>query len=598
MKVFFSQKLFYITILLFLLIPVACKAMDSLPGPLRLSKQEGDEVVKYSEVSYAYLGSELSDITEVVRQISDLCGHEKAQGVCELRDHVNAGYKIGRRDAVIAVLIDALVALDGDTKSEKLAVRLKDNIERLQNNELNVEVIQQDLRAWDDQAEENDAVYNQLQAQGIPIVIEEGEVTRDPVIEKVEGCLEVTNDAFIERNLTVGNDLLVKNDLKVYDKAKFKKSVEIDDDLKLKGKLTVSGKAKFKKNAEFKKDVEIGGDLLVDYDLEVFGDTELKDVEIDGNLSIVDDLVVCGAAQFKSSVDILGALTADKYYGDEIELGCNIWMKDTNSPIGNIYKDDVRFIHNFGTDNTFVGKEAGNFTMTGEGNSGFGVKALESNAAGSDNTAVGKNALGENEKGNKNIAIGSNAGMGLTDGDDNIYIGSSAGLATENAAIRIGGLATQTDCFIQGIHGATVDSLTDLPVFVDSDGKLGTITSSKKYKSDITDMGTNSDDLMNLRPIRFTYNHDTSHSPHYGLLAEEVAKIYPELVVHDNSGNVYSVRYHELPAMLLNELQKNREIIKALQSKDSSNQEVIQELQKAIKGLLVRVATLEGFARK
>lgn len=597
MRVLFSQKLSYVVISFSLLIFVASKAVDSASGSLRLSKREGEEVIKYPEVAYAYLGDELSDIAEVVRQVSDLCDHEKAQGVYELRDHVNAGYKIGRCDAVIAVLSEALVALDNGIESEELAVRLKDDIERLQNNELNVEVVQQDLRVRDDQEiEENDTVYNQLQAQGIPIVIEDEGVTRDPVIETIEGCLEVTNDAFIERNLTVGNDLLVKDDLKVYDKAKFKKDVEIDDNLRVKDKLIVSGKSKFKKDAEFRRDVEIDGGLFVGDNLEVFGDTELSDVEVEGNLSVQEDLVVCGEAQFKSSVDIIGKLKAYEYQGNNIEVGENIFMNDTNSPVGNIYKNGVRFIHNYGNDNTFVGKGAGNFTMTGEGNSGFGARALDSNTTGDLNTAVGKRALGDNEGGSRNVAVGGNAGISLIDGDDNIYIGSNAGLATENATIRIG--ASQTDCYIQGIYGATVDSLTDLPVFVDFDGKLGTTTSSKKYKSNIVDMGTASDGLMDLRPVQFTYNHDTSHIPHYGLLAEEVSETYPELVVRDSNGDVYSVRYHELPAMLLNELQKLWNIIKMLQNKDSSSQEVIEGLQKAIQDLLARVATLEGSDRK
>jgi len=281
MKALFSKKLSCVVVSLLLLISVACKAENPAFESLRLSKEERDEIIKYSDVPYAYLGSELSDIIKLVRQISDLYDNNKEQKICELCDHVNAGCKIGRCDEVVVVLTEALVTLDDDIKSEKLAEQLKDNIERLQSSELTIEVIQRDVRVRNDQEKEDNEINMQLQAQGLPITIEEGGVTRGPAVEKIEGCLEVTNDAFIERNLTVKNDLLVKDDatirgdlvvkdkLEIRDKAKFKKnvefkkSVEIDDDLKVKNKLTVSGKAKFKKDTEFKKDVEIDSDLLL-----------------------------------------------------------------------------------------------------------------------------------------------------------------------------------------------------------------------------------------------------------------------------------------------------------------------------------------------
>ena len=695
MKTSLLKKSSYVFLSLPWLISFASKTEEP-QVVLKLSQQERNEVIKHSEVPYAYLGSELSDIVKVVRKISDLYDNDEVQGVYELRDHVNKGYKIGRCDVVIEVLTEALTALDDDINSEKLAARLKDNIEKLQSGELNVERAQQNVRVRDGKAKKD--IDAQLQAQNMPIVIEKEGITRDPVVEKIEGCLEVTNDALIERNLTVGNDLLVKDDatvrgdlvvkeeLEVCGKSKFKKDaefkkdVEIKDNLRVENKLKVSGKSKFEKDAKFKEDVEIEGDLFVEDNLEVFGNTELKDVEIDGNLSVIEDLVVCGDAEFKGSVVDIAC---------DLFVGCNIFMKDTNSPVGNIFKEGMRFIHNFGIENTFVGVKAGNFTMTVPAirNSGFGVFALEKNTTGRANTAGGFSALRNNEdgnentafgaealrenrtgigntgmgqgslrfnvggnrnsglgdnslninvsgsentatgfgsvgfnltgdgntgvgffainqnefgsgntgvgrsalikaKGNRNIALGENAGRSLVSGDDNIYIGSDAGFppddsVTESLQIRIG--ASQTDCYIQGIFDASV---TDLPVFVNSSGKLGTTPSAEKYKSNIVDMGATSDNLMDLRPVTFTYNHDSNNKTHYGLIAEEVETVYPELVVQDSSGNIYSVRYHELPAMLLNELQKNREMITSLQDKDQSNAVIIQELKKTIKELL------------
>ena len=666
MKRSLLKKSSYLVLSLLWLIPSASRTKEQTPV-LKLSKQERNEITENLEVPYAYLGRELSDITEIVRQISDLCDNDEAEGVCELRNHVNAGYKIGRCDATVEVLMEALSALEDDKKSEKLAVRLKDNIEKLQNGELNIEAVtEQSMRMQSDQVEKGDDVETQLLAQGMPIVIEEEDITRDPVIEKIEGCLEVTNDTLIGRNLTVENDLLVKDD------ATIRGDLIVKDELEVCGKAKFKKKVKFKKDVKFEKDVEIEDDLEVEGDLEVFGNTELKDVEIDGNLSVIEDLVVCGDAEFKGSVVDVAC---------DLVVGCNIFMKDTNSPVGNIYKEGTRFIHNFGTDNTFVGKGAGNFIMTGDSNSSFGVGALTSNTTGrrntavgtfalpfnttgvrntavgalallfnttgsantavgafaltastggqntafgdaalpinttgnqntamghlalffnktgSDNTAIGKDVL-LNATGNRNIGIGKAAGINLTSGDDNIYIGSDAGFppddsVTESLQIRIGELGIQTDCYIQGIFGATIDSVIDLPVFVDADGKLGTAASSEQYKSNIIDMGAASDDLMNLRPVKFTYKHDNSNKQHYGLIAEEVEEVYPELVVHDSSGNTYSVRYHELPAMLLNELQKNREIIKTLQStvKDLLTK---QEGSNAfIKELLARIVVLE-----
>ena len=322
-------------------------------------------------------------------------------------------------------------------------------------------------------------------------------------------------------------------------------------------------------------------------------------------MSIVDDLVVCCDAEFKgSTVDI----------ACDLIVGCNIFMQDTNSPIGNIFKDGTRFIHNFGTDNTFVGKEAGNFTMTGDSNNGFGVRALKSNTIGDNNTALGFTSLLANTTGNDNVAVGDDAlrssrgnrnigvekeaGMSLTGGNDNIYIGSDSGTTVESYQIRIG--TSQTDCYIQGIFGTTIDSLTDLPVFVDSTGKLGTATSSKQYKSNIIDRGSTSDGLMNLRPVTFNYNHDSSNKQHYGLIAEEVEELFPELVSYDNDGKPYSVRYHELPAMLLNELQKHGFKMENNDIKTESNSVEIQksntkikELEAIIKSLLARIVVLE-----
>ena len=616
MKPSLSKKSFSITISL-LLISFISKTEEQLPV-LTLSGQEKDIVVNNLGTTYVYLGNELSDISQAVRQVSNFYASDKAKRVCQLRDHVDSGYKIGPRDEVIEILMEALIALDDDVNSNKLVRRLEDNIKKLQNNKLNIEIgTEQNVRLQDEQAKENDTIDIQLQVQGMPIVIEGEEVTRDPVIEKIEGCLEVTNDALIGRNLTVKNDLLVKDD------------ATVRGDLVVKNELEVGDKAKFKKDTEFKKDVEIEGDL-----------------------------VVCGDSKFKGDVVDLAC---------DLDVGCNILLLDSDPLGGNIIKDGVSFIHNCGISNTFVGKEAGNLELTGTHSAGFGASALQNNTTGLCNTAVGAetlklntvgtgnaglgiftllsnktgdynaaiglNALKENvsgsfnvavgrqalfkSTGNKNIAIGDCAGEALTLGDNNIYFGNF-GLEAEFDTIRIG--AAQEACFVQGVFNATLSDGC-APVFVNSLGQLGTVIIARKFKNNIINMDTISDGLMDLHPVKFTYKGDSNDNLHYGLITEEVEEIFPELVARDKDGNSYAVRYHELPVMLLNELQKSNtniennslkgennsaaiqknssqiaklyEVIKTLSNRDRDNNAIIQELRGIINDLLARIATLE-----
>lgn len=209
----------------------------------------------------------------------------------------------------------------------------------------------------------------------------------------------------------------------------------------------------------------------------------------------------------------------------------------TTANNGSLQINGSRFLHNFGTNNTFIGTNAGNMKMSGTGN-----------------TAIGSGSLIANTTGNSNIGVGINAGNALTSGSNNISIGNT-GVAAESNTIRIGTTGTQSSCFIAGISGNT---LIGNAVNVASTGELGVILSSRKYKDDIKDMGTVSDDLMKLRPVTFKYKKPPYNTnPECGLIAEEVAQIYPNLVCYkDNQPE--SVRYDVLPSMLLNEYQKLR----------------------------------------
>ena len=162
-----------------------------------------------------------------------------------------------------------------------------------------------------------------------------------------------------------------------------------------------------------------------------------------------------------------------------------------------------------------------------------------------------------NTTGSNNIALGYQAGLSLTTGSNNIDIGN-LGVAAESNTIRIGTQGTQTATYIAGIFNSAASGDA---VEVSSTGKLGIVVSSARYKRDIHDMDNASSNLLKLRPVTFVYKQDPQGERQYGLIAEEVARIYPELVVYGTDGKVVSMRYHELIPMLLNEAQKQAEQI-------------------------------------
>jgi hypothetical protein len=198
----------------------------------------------------------------------------------------------------------------------------------------------------------------------------------------------------------------------------------------------------------------------------------------------------------------------------------------------------------------------------GVSNTAAGYEALYANTTGTENTASGVHALAANTTGSNNIAEGYHGGYNLTTGSNNIDIGSP-GAKADSGVIRIGTVtgttSTQSAAYIAGIYGVKTTT-AGTAVFIDSSGQLGTVSSSIRYKEDIQPMAGASERLLKLRPVKFRYKKaDASGEKpiQYGLIAEEVAKVYPELVVRDaTTGRIDGVRYDELAPMLLNELQK------------------------------------------
>ena len=223
-----------------------------------------------------------------------------------------------------------------------------------------------------------------------------------------------------------------------------------------------------------------------------------------------------------------------------------------------------------GSTNTAVG-DALYQNLTGNFNIGIGSAALADSTTASKNTAVGQAAL-EQSTGDNNTALGAYAGDLLTNGSNNIYIGSQ-GSGSDNGTIRIGTTSIlgtcspcQTAAYIAGIWGATTQSSDAVAVLIDSNGQLGTVSSSRRYKEDIQDMGDTSTGLLRLRPVTFRYKKpyaDGSQPIQYGLIAEEVAEVYPDLVAHSADGQIETVKYQVLDSMLLNELQKQNATITA-----------------------------------
>jgi hypothetical protein len=218
-----------------------------------------------------------------------------------------------------------------------------------------------------------------------------------------------------------------------------------------------------------------------------------------------------------------------------------------------------------GNDNTAIGDAALLFNATGDNNTATGYQALMgNNINGHDNTANGVEAL-FNNSGSFNIALGSHAGSNLTTGDNNIDIGAS-GVAGESNTIRIGKAGVQKTAYMQGISGATVAS--GVTVIVGSNGHLGTVVSSERFKEAIKPMDKVSEAILALKPVTFRYKHelDPQGIPQFGLVAEQVEKVNPDLVVRDADGKVNTVRYEAVNAMLLNEFLKAHSKVQTLEA--------------------------------
>jgi len=240
-----------------------------------------------------------------------------------------------------------------------------------------------------------------------------------------------------------------------------------------------------------------------------------------------------------------------------------------------------------GNENTAVGWDALLGNDSGNHNTALGSLALLQNTTGSFNTAEGFRAL-ENSTGSNNTALGSNAGINLRTGDNNIYIGAR-GVAVESDTIRIGTAGVHNSAYIRGISGATVAS--GITVIVGKNGRLGTIQSSARFKEAIKPMDKASEAILNLKPVTFRYKEeiDPDKIPQFGLIAEQVEKVDPDLVLRDEDGKVSTVRYEAVNAMLLNEFMNEHGKVEEQEGRLRTQEAVIAKQQMQIEALTAAV---------
>jgi Chaperone of endosialidase len=238
--------------------------------------------------------------------------------------------------------------------------------------------------------------------------------------------------------------------------------------------------------------------------------------------------------------------------GDEnTATGAGALLNNTTGNHNTANGESALFKNRTGDSNTAVGAEALMNSTTGTFNTAYGSSALGSNSSGSSNTAIGLNALSSNTTGHDNIAVGFGAGLNVFTAHDTICIGNS-------------GTDVSNTCFIGQIFGVTPALNDAVPVVVDSAGQLGTLSSSQRFKKEIKPMDKASEAILALKPVTFQYKSDAKGRSQFGLIAEEVAEVNPDLVVRDKSGKVYTVRYDAVNAMLLNEFLKEHRKVQEL----------------------------------
>ena len=291
----------------------------------------------------------------------------------------------------------------------------------------------------------------------------------------------------------------------------------------------------------------------LNYDTIGGGNTGIGQLTLFNNRSGSNNTALGSAALFSNLAEGNTALGANSLVSN------TTGVQNTATGISSLASNTTGFL------NTATGTAAMLQNQTGYDNVATGYAALEGNISGNNNTAVGYSALGLNTTGDNNIGIGTGGGIKLTSGSNNIII-FDQGRPGDNNTIRIGQQGVQQTTFLAGVSGATVAS--GVGVVVDTRGRLGTVTSSARYKDGIKAMDKSSESLLSLKPVTFHYKKDLDPAgiPQYGLVAEQVAKVDANLVARDATGKPYTVRYEAVNAMLLNEFLKEHQRVGQLEA--------------------------------
>jgi hypothetical protein len=269
---------------------------------------------------------------------------------------------------------------------------------------------------------------------------------------------------------------------------------------------------------------------------------------------------------------------------DNVAIGENALLFNTTAAF-NVALGAYALGATTGGDNTAIGAKALAFSSTGHDNTAVGYGALNYNGAGSYNVAVGSFAASTyGIDGSSNILLGFESGEAITTGSNNIDIGNR-GFAGESGRIRIGTEGSQTAAYIAGIRQAPLVKGTALQVGITADGQLGVRASSARFKEAIKPMDKTSEAILDLKPVTFHYKKelDPEGAPQFGLVAEEVAKVDPDLVVADDQGKPFTVRYDEVNAMLLNEFLKAHKKLEDQAKTAEVQAKEISELRAALK---------------
>ena len=280
----------------------------------------------------------------------------------------------------------------------------------------------------------------------------------------------------------------------------------------------------------------------------------------DSNTATGSQALMSDTTGNRNTADGYAALLSDTTGERNTATGRAALVNNTTGNNNTADGHDALFSNTTGIRSTATGSFALFANTTASFNTAHGYFALFSNTTGASNTADGYDALLNNTTGAGNIALGNFAGSNLTTGDQNIDIGN-VGVAAEANTIRIGTQGNQTSAYLAGVYQTTI--ATGLVMKVDSDGHLGTVGSSERFKDAIKPMDKASEAILALKPVTFHYKKelDPAGTPQFGLVAEEVEKVNPDLVARDAQGKIYTVRYEAVNAMLLNEFLKEHRTV-------------------------------------